>query len=157
MFRFVVIACATIALGAVAGGCTDPVQRDAETGEVLSAVENGDVFALQVGDCFDYPDAEEVMSLPIVPCSEPHDAEAFHAFDLPEGEYPGQEAVNAAVETCIGSPWTAHIGLAYQDSLLELAPLSPTAESWAQGDREVLCAVTDPAGQVTGSLEAARR
>ena len=39
----------------------------------------------------------------------------------------------------------------------DLGVTTATAESWASGDREILCIIYDPAGQVTGSLEGAQR
>ena len=42
--------------------------------------DGGNVFSLEAGDCFDLDGAtgEEVSDVPIVECSEPHDAEVFY-------------------------------------------------------------------------------
>jgi hypothetical protein len=37
----------------------------------------------------------------------------------------------------------AFVGLEYENSILEIVSLNPTAESWKQGDREVVCALYD--------------
>jgi hypothetical protein len=49
------------------------------------------------------------------------------------------------------------VGMSYDQSALEVTWLEPTEESWEAGDRELVCLITDPAGQTTGSLEGANR
>ncbi len=133
--------------------------RDATTGEVTEGAQNGDVFSIRVGDCVntDGSESEEISSLPIVPCSEPHADEAYYSFDLPESSYPGDDSVsNAADEGCI-EQFGDFIGTGYESTELEFWSMYPTKESWASGDREVLCFVYDPAGQTTGSLKGSAR
>lgn len=141
-------------------GCAQSVDRN-EAGEVTAAVGNADVFALAVGDCFDdtSEDAGEVelTTIPIVPCADPHDVEVYHAFDIADGDFPGQEAIDAEVETCLEEPFTSFVGLAYADSVFEVYPLYPTEASWEQGDREVLCGLYDPQGPTEGSVEGSNR
>ena len=42
-------------------------------------------------------DRPDVESVPVVPCSEPHDAEVYAETELPEGDYPGDEAIQATI------------------------------------------------------------
>jgi hypothetical protein len=117
-----------------------------------------DVFAMKVGDCLNDASAgDEVSSVPIVPCSEPHDSEAYHAFDLPGDVHPGDEAVKqAAGEGCVPA-FEKFVGIAYPESNLDFAFYFPTTGTWDQGDREILCIVYDPAGKVSGSLKGEAR
>lgn len=118
-------------------------------------VEEGDVdvFSLAIGDCFDDEgSAEEVTSVPIVPCDQPHDNEVFHEFEIADGEFPGDDAVSTeADEKCVAA-FDAFAGIAYADSTLDVFSLRPTAAGWEQGDRLVQCAIYDPAQQVSGTL-----
>ena len=41
--------------------------------------------------------------------------------------------------------------------MLEIAPLTPSAESWEDDDRQVLCLVKDPDRDTTGTLAKANR
>jgi len=134
--------------------------RDAETGEVTEQNDNADVFSIQVGDCLNTADlgaAEEISSVPIVPCSEPHDDEVYHAYDLAEGEYPGEEAIMADADAVCQAEFANFVGLPYDQSTLLYWPIYPTEGSWSDGDREVLCAVYEDGTKLTGSVAGAAR
>lgn len=135
--------------------------RDAETGEVTEEVDNADVFAIRVGDCLNTSDldtTDEVSDVPVVPCSDPHEDEVYHAYTLEDGEYPGEEAIVADADTTCVAEFATFIGLAYEQSVLDYWPMYPTAGSWENGDREVLCVAWDPSGaKVTGTLAGAAR
>jgi hypothetical protein len=127
------------------------------------AGDNTDVFALMVGDCLDDPEAdgEEVFDVTTVDCAAAHDNEIYDSIILPDGEFPGAESIDASSsEGCIAS-FSSFAGIAYEDSArLEYFPFYPTEESWANGDREILCAIyaLDEAGlptTSTGTLEGA--
>lgn len=128
-----------------------------EEGQV---VEPGDVdvFSLAIGDCFDDEGTgDQISSVPIVPCSDPHDNEVYHEFEVADGEYPGDEAIAAqADEGCLGA-FAGFVALAYDDSVLGYFPLTPTASGWEQGDRLVQCAIYEPDIKVTGTLKNAAR
>jgi hypothetical protein len=101
------------------------------------------VMSIEVGLCFDDEGAEdEVSSVPDRECDEPHDNEVFAIYDLPSGDYPGdQEVQSMAQEYCVGSAFTSYVGIEYADSDLDVFTLTPTAEGWEQGDQEVICAL----------------
>lgn len=124
---------------------------------ILTGVPDGeqDVFTLKVGDCFNVPDdtATEIGSLPVVDCAEPHDQEAFASTDMTGDSYPGDTAVTDALNTfCTGDVYTDFIGVPYQDSIYYTSGLTPTAGSWENGDRELLCTVLAEEGKTSGSL-----
>ena len=125
-----------------------------------AGAEEVNVFALEVGDCLtDYRATEGVVSVPTVPCSEPHSGEIYAVVPLPEGDgnYPGVEAISAqAEEKCIAE-FEGFVGLSYEESVLEFSYLAPEETEWDAGDREVLCTIHDPAGQTTGTLADANR
>ncbi len=159
------LAAALLVLSLCVSACSsEPEATRDETGAVASegAV---DAFEIQVGDCFNEPaggvsedELQEIESISAVPCDQPHDGEVFHDFQLPDGDYPGDDAVlEAAAEECIGQ-FDGFVGMAYDDSALDAYPITPTEDSWNQvDDRTVSCVVFDPAGQATGSLRGAAR
>jgi uncharacterized RDD family membrane protein YckC len=118
-----------------------------------------DVFDLKVGDCLadSAPRGEEVSSVQSVPCSEPHSEEIYAAVTLPEGDFPGTEAMDAQADELCAAEFESFVGLPYEESVLYLTYLTPTRESWSEGDREVICSVYDPAGEVSGSLRGVER
>lgn len=148
---------AAVALTLTACGPQAP-ERDAETGEITEASE-ADVFTLAVGDCLDSAElGEEVETVPTVPCDEPHDTEIFASTQLPDGDFPGDDAVFAAADEFCLPEFESFIGLPYDSSEIYYQPLTPAQVGWEElGDREVLCMAVDEAGGVTGTLQGANR
>lgn len=162
-----IVAASTLALGALGlTGCSmlnqfmpsSAPSRDAATGEVTEKQDNADVFAIRVGDCVDTNSAgSQISSLPVVPCGESHSDEAFYAYNVEAGDFPGEDVVNAeGMNKCLPE-FEAFVGSSYEESTLDFWPMTPTEGSWAQGDREVVCFVYDTAGDTVGSLKGSGR
>jgi len=117
-----------------------------------------DSLRLVVGDCLNGDVEGEVNSVFLVDCSEPHEQEAFKSLTMNDGEYPGEDAVlSQAITECLPE-FESFIDMKYDDSILDYSALYPLAESWAEGDREILCLVFDPTSKTTtGSLTGAAR
>ena len=118
----------------------------------------GNVFSLEVGQCFDDPDSfGEISDVEIVDCSAAHDNEVFHLFDIPGDDFPGSDTVsNLAGEGC-SNAFAGYVGTAYQDSDLFLQFLVPSEGSWDQDDREVVCYLYEPGVRLTGSARNSNR
>ena len=155
-----------LALTLAAGACGDdgddessPFTTDGESTETTAAeAEDETVFALAVGDCLaSDPSGEEVSEVPTIDCAQPHDSEVFHTATIDGDELPSAAEIEVVVqEECLAA-FEGFVGMAYEESALEVTWLEPTPESWDQGDRELVCMVVDPAGQTTGSLQGASR
>jgi hypothetical protein len=156
---------------AVAVGAFADLQRDAERDDAGNVTEPSTVSVLKirVGDCFDHPElaglelggadaAEETMTVEAIPCADPHDFEAYHAYDLTDGDYPGQDAVaESATTTCLRQ-FKAFVGIAYPKSDLEPYYLFPTSQTWRiLDDRTVTCLVGEPGAKTSGTLRGSRR
>ncbi|NIS91277.1 MAG: hypothetical protein GTN98_14585 [Woeseiaceae bacterium] len=140
------------ALGFGIYGAMTDVDRD-DSGSIVAA-GTLNAFQVQLGDCFDDPDmyAEEFSSLPGVPCSEPHDNEAYAVFDLTMSSYPQYDIAEISEASCIDR-FESYVGRDYETSALDVVTMYPTAESWAQNDREVVCALYDMSGEkLVGSV-----
>jgi hypothetical protein len=155
----VILVAAAFSVGALTlSGCSaisdlfpEEAARDTDTQEISEAGE-ADVFSLAIGDCFNDQEAEEISSVPALPCTEPHDYEAYHSFDLTDAEtFPGDEAVTTAAQDGCVAEFEPFIGKSFEESTLDLTFIGPTEGSWTEGDREILCVVM---GQelTTGSL-----
>ena len=126
---------------------------------LITAACSGNVFDLEVGQCFNDPDSfDEVANVDIVECSEPHDNEVYHVFDLADGDYPGLSAVETdAADGCL-SAFEPFVQRDYQTSELDIRYLYPTPDTWDNGDREIVCALFDLSGnQMTGSAQGSGR
>jgi hypothetical protein len=128
---------------------------------LLSACSAGNVWTLDIGDCFDdwegattTDESQEVSDVPIVECDQPHDNEVYSKTDMTDGSYPGDSAVeDIAIETCYDG-FESFVGLPYEESTLDFGWLFPTSASWAEGDREIVCFVYDyEFAKLTGSMQ----
>lgn len=129
-------------------------------------VEGGGVAAveLRLGDCFDDPadlpteEVSEFVDVDAVPCQEPHHNEVFHTFELTDESLPSDEEIGARVdEECLPA-FDRFVGIAYEDSELDLFEMWPTEGSWTEGDRTVICALFAMDGsKLEGSAEGIQR
>jgi len=126
-----------------------------DTGDTTTSDEGDDVFSIEVGDCLNDADvSDEVSSVPIVDCAEAHDSEAYFAQDLPDGDFPGDDAIVTSAEEICAPEFTTFVGVADADSAYTYSYYYPTEASWGAGDREILCvAYSDDLSQITGSVK----
>lgn len=149
---------ALFAFGDQLRGLFDDVDRDAD-----GAITEGGQLAvtdLRVGDCFNDPgQVVQVDALETVPCSEPHDLEVFHEFELADADQlPAPDQLEEQVAAQCLPAFEAFVTIPYQDSTLDIWILEPTAESWRAGDRTVQCSVFDTSGAtLTGTARGAAR
>ena len=124
---------------------------------LVAAGCGGNAFELTTGQCFNEPDSEEVLNVEIVDCAAPHDLEVYETADLPDPTFDAAAVDTGAFEICLAA-FDGFVGTPYADSELDIYYLIPSEESWADGDREVVCAVYDLSGdQMTGTAENIRR
>lgn len=147
-------AAALLAVSACSDLDSDESSRD-ESGEVT---EGGDVgaLALQVGDCVADSTIGSVEEVPVVPCDEPHRSQVIHTFDLDDGDFPGDPAMQAEAETqCTGQAFEDYVGVGFQQSELTVSFITPSQQTWDElDDREVLCLAERVDGaQLTQSVE----
>ncbi len=135
---------------AIFGGVSamgDETVRD-DSGAIVEAGGVG-VFAIKYGDCLIAPMADEMQSVEGVPCDQPHDSQAFDAFDLTGfTSFPGEDLELPAYEGC-AARFESFVGIPYEDSTLWVTFLSPTAEGWAQGDHEIQCLIVPETGLIS--------
>ena len=126
----------------------------APTGEETS------VFDLEVGDCFSV-DSDQFDTVVVVDCEQPHEYEAFQVFDHPAGPdeaYPGDDTLFEFADTECQPPFEEYVGHDYQTSIWYITSITPSEDTWADGDREIVCTLNqqdenDEPITVTGSAE----
>lgn len=144
------------AINSLLGGGPADADRDEESGQVTESA-NIDIFALTVGDCKMKSESGLIQNADVVPCAEPHDEEVYFEITMDDGEF-SDEAVEAATQGCIGDAFTDFVGVIWDESTLDVYPITPTQETWDQyNDRIVQCVISDPAGPVEGTLQGAAR
>ncbi|WP_374227493.1 DUF4190 domain-containing protein [Streptomyces sp. AC627_RSS907] len=118
----------------------------------------GTAYALEKGQCFTTPSGSlqgVTYDVDEVSCEAEHDGEVFATFQLPGGSFPGDEEITrTADERC----YALQDGYAMDRWALpvdvDVYYLTPTAQSWRAGDREVTCLFgnADERATLTGSL-----
>lgn len=118
---------------------------------------------LRIGDCYEpVEDADDqtLLAAIIVPCEQPHPNEVFGLGDLPGGPdapFPGVDPIDDdAIELC-DSAFESYVGVALDNSRYSYVYYTPTEESWAGGDRVVMCSVEDGGRLIEGSVEGTER
>ena len=125
--------------------------------ESVATARDVEAFDLQIGYCFNGPDADgqaqatagsEVERVTVVSCSDAHDFEIFHTFELDDGPYPGgDELENLWIQGCL-ERFDDFVDSGFDESMLDISAIFPTERSWNElGDREVLCSVTAVDGE----------
>ncbi|MFF7606781.1 DUF4190 domain-containing protein [Streptomyces parvulus] len=125
--------------------------RDAARGE-------GTAYGLEKGQCFTTPSGSlqgVTYDVDEVPCDEAHDGEVFASFELPGGAFPGDaEITRAADDRCYALQDSYAMDRWALPGDVDVYYLTPTADSWRTGDREITCLFgnTDEGATLTGSL-----
>jgi hypothetical protein len=119
--------------------------------------DEGNVFSLKVGDCFTSIEATEISDVPLVDCDELHEHEVFAVWNIGD-TLPSQDAMN---EGCVDRFEDA-IGIPFEESEIYAFAITPTADSFEAGDREVICYSAEPdedgeVAQITGSVLGSNR
>ena len=121
-----------------------------------------DYSKLEVGDCFDSAQSNEIRGIDVEPCSEPHDSEIFFLVEHPAGPedpYPGKETlVQFAADACLGQPLTDYLGVPLEKSTLKDFEIVPQESAWKDGRRVLVCGLDTGGGEdITGSVKGTRR
>ena len=117
--------------------------------------EETSVFDLEEGDCFGAA-GDQVETVTVVDCEDPHIYEVFSLFDY-EGdgdEYPGEETIQASADEGCDTDFEEFVGIDYQSSRWFITSVTPSEQTWADGDREIVCTLNlEDLSEVTGSAE----
>jgi hypothetical protein len=138
-------------------GCT--AATASPTVAPAATATRANVFAIRVGDCLDdggFADGTgTVTSVPIVKCRGSHDSEVIASVTLKgaDSDFPGSDAVEKSADQKCKAPFEKFTGSTLSTTRLDYTYYFPSAVSWKQGDRQVLCVVYDPHGPVTGTLK----
>lgn len=145
-----------ILVGALTG-CSQ--EKDSQTEQAGESVFKNEVVqeidSLKIGMCFDDPSEEDTITdakhnisannFPILECNAPHDNEVYYIYNLPDADayHETEELIDSMLDVC-EEKFKGYIGKSYQDSYYEMSVLTPTVESWQDGDREAICYAFHP-------------
>lgn len=120
----------------------------------LVIFDKGTVSATKVeaGDCLtELPASGVVITVDTASCDEPHKGEIFAVMTMPDGDFPGQFAIEEYQSKC-APKLDEYSPEAVADPEVGLFVLYPSEDSWGQGDRAVTCIATTEKPR-TGTLD----
>jgi hypothetical protein len=150
-----------VVFGAILGGLYFTVAGIIDGDQEDAAGEPSGVPAsdLQVGDCFDQPSGSEFEFVDLRPCDQLHDVEIFHRFDIPldhTADFPSERVLIEHINGCLPT-FDSYVGVPFESSALDVVGFWPAADSWAFGNREMLCgAVTMDGTKLDGTVRDSR-
>src|SRR5579859_1392853 len=158
-----------VALGAflVLRGSSSPTQPSSSAGNSASATPRAgssaspgglstNVFALRPGQCFQNPPASQtvlgVTYVTVVPCTTPHNAQAFVQFNAAGTSYPGVEALKRRADTGCHARIKKNVQTSKIKATMTLHYLYPLQASWNSGHRTITCMIVNARSNLTTSL-----
>ena len=109
------------------------------------------VFKLRPGDCIN--SGANGLNVTVLSCGTPHDAEVFATFALPtSSSWPGDATAQQEASTGCASRLSAYLNPNLANAGLAQEFVYPNKTAWQAGERTVVCEVSSPTGQLTGSV-----
>jgi hypothetical protein len=119
------------------------------------------VFDAEPGQCFESPTEvkAQISKITKVDCAKPHGQELYAKaeYETDSKDYPGDDAIAKFAEGACAEAYQPYVGVSYLDSSLFYTYLAPSARSWQDADRTVLCFVTDAGAPMTGSVKGSKK
>jgi hypothetical protein len=141
--------------GSASGGdSSSPTAKPSSSASPGSSSTN--VFSLHPGQCFQNPPASQtelgVTYVPVVPCTTPHNAQAFVQFTLQGTRWPGTNAVQRQADSGCHDRIKGNVEASKIKSSMSLRYLYPLESSWASGHRTITCLIVNSTSDLKASV-----
>ena len=108
---------------------------------------------LAVGQCLLVPLNSQVNSVATTECTEAHTGEVYSVTTLKNDTMPSRDEMDELVHNTCYETFEAYVGTSPEETTLDYTAMSPTKQTWAKGDREIVCiAVRTDDEQLTASV-----
>jgi Septum formation len=108
------------------------------------------VFSLRAGDCLN--SSQNGLSVTILSCTTPHEAEVFATFSLSGSSWPGGAAVQQQASSGCANRIAGYLNPQLLNAGLTQQYVYPNQDAWQAGVRTVVCEVSSPSGPLSGSV-----
>ena len=108
------------------------------------------VFGLRAGDCLN--SSPNGLSVTILSCATPHQAEVFATFSLTGSSWPGNGAVQQQASSGCANRIAGYLNPQLLNAGLTQQLVYPNQEAWQAGVRTVVCEVSSASGPLSGSV-----
>lgn len=108
---------------------------------------------LAVGQCLLVPLNSQVNSVATTECTEAHTGEVYSVTTLKNDTMPSRDEMDELVHNTCYETFEDYVGTSPEETTLDYTAMSPTKQTWAKGDREIVCiAVRTDDEQLTASV-----
>jgi hypothetical protein len=108
------------------------------------------VFSLRAGDCLN--SSQNGLSVTILSCATPHEAEVFATFSLTGSSWPGNAAAQQQASSGCANRIAGYLNPQLLNAGLTQQYVYPNQDAWQAGVRTVVCEVSSTSGPLTGSV-----
>jgi uncharacterized membrane protein len=108
------------------------------------------VFSLRAGECIN--SSSNGLSVTILSCATPHEAEVFATFSLAGSAWPGSATVQQQASSGCTNRLAAYLNPQLLNAGLTEEYVYPNQDAWQAGVRTVVCEVSSTTGPLSGSV-----
>jgi hypothetical protein len=108
------------------------------------------VFSLRAGDCLN--SSPNGLSVTILSCATPHEAEVFATFSLTGSSWPGEAAAQQQASSGCANRIAGYLNPQLLNAGLTQQYVYPNQDAWRAGVRTVVCEVSSASGPLSGSV-----
>ena len=108
------------------------------------------VFSLRAGDCLN--SSQNGLSVTILSCATPHEAEVFATFSLTGSSWPGNAAAQQQASSGCANRIAGYLNPQLLNAGLTQQYVYPNQDAWQAGVRTVVCEVSSASGPFSGSV-----
>ncbi len=108
------------------------------------------VFSLRAGECVN--SSQNGLSVTILSCATPHEAEVFATFSLTGSSWPGDAAVQQRASSGCANRIAGYLNPQLLNAGLTQQYVYPNQDAWQAGVRTVVCEVSSGSGPLSGSV-----
>jgi hypothetical protein len=108
------------------------------------------VFSLRAGECLN--SSQNGLSVTILSCATPHQAEVFATFSLTGSSWPGEAAVQQQASGGCAGRVAGYLNPQLLNAGLTRQYVYPNQDAWRAGVRTVVCEVSSASGPLSGTV-----
>ena len=108
------------------------------------------VFSLRAGECIN--SSSNGLSVTVLSCATPHQAEVFATFRLARSSWPGTAAVQQQASSGCANRLAGYVNPDLLNAGLAQEFVYPDQQAWQAGVRTVVCEVSAASGPLSGSV-----
>lgn len=124
---------------------SEELAKDHEPSSSDAPGRNASFYDLRIGSCYDLLEHSDDDIRLYDSCEPPHLYEVYAEATLPDtmirsdGDRPDRSAIRRFVSDTCDAHFEGYVGTPPQRSQFQFTAITPSEESWAEGDRQVLC------------------